>query len=136
MDVPSEYISSSNQSTDLEPSDYDIASIRSSILTAVNEESSDAFDDRDIERITVDDHYIRRFVAENAHDMNKTRKNILETLRWRKRKNINDLTIHDVDSRLFELAPVAAHNRDINGCKMFIITVRKHIKTNFETKLI
>lgn len=122
--------------TDSEPSDHEVESIRNSVRCQIEEKGSDAFDERDIDRINVDDHYIRRFIAENAHDLNKTRKNILETLRWRKENCINDVSFNDVKSEMSKLTHVGAHNRDIHGCKIFVVKVRKHIKANIETELI
>ena len=47
------------------------------------------FDSRDLQRIHLDDSYIRRFLMHHDNDQRLALEMIMETLQWRKENNVN-----------------------------------------------
>ncbi|XP_018014763.1 motile sperm domain-containing protein 2-like [Hyalella azteca] len=113
------------------PTETDVSSLRSAILSEVASFDVDFFDDRDVARIEHDDLYIRRFLLQNGSE-DLAVKTAIEALRWRKKFRVNDLRSRDVDRRLLSEGGMFAHNRDREGCKLLIFSVRKYEKQMFE----
>ncbi|KAF2353202.1 CRAL-TRIO lipid binding domain [Trinorchestia longiramus] len=113
------------------PTETDVSAVRSAILSEIARFNADFFDDRDVSRIIHDDLYIKRFILQNGSEEAAV-KTAIDALRWRKKFMANDIKAVDVNQRLIMDGSIFPHNRDIDGCKLLVISVRKYEKRLFD----
>ncbi|XP_066959975.1 motile sperm domain-containing protein 2-like [Macrobrachium rosenbergii] len=110
-----------------EPSQAEIDQLRSSVLQKVDAEG-ESYDTKDIEKIQTDDKYIRRFLMHHDNDQKLSLEMVMDTLKWRKDLNVNNITKESLPQDLFDVGALFIHNRDKDNCKMLIFSVRLHQK--------
>lgn len=109
-----------------EPSSDEIQSLRQAALSKLNEKP-DLYDKRDLERLSADDDYVRRFHMHCHNTQERALAMIENNFRWRKTNRVNDVKAEDV-KKFMDLKNLFIHNRDKDGCKLLIFLVFKHFK--------
>lgn len=116
----------------MEPSREQIQTIRNGAKEKFEELGLDNFNERDLSRLETSDDYVARFFL-HVYDLPGEQEEeaitmILQTFKWRKEFEVEDINIDNVNKAFFEKGAVFSHNRDRDGKKLLVFEVRKHIK--------
>lgn len=89
---------------------------------------TDLYDPRDVQRLKDDDFYCKRFIRHQHGDMNAAVKMVKNTFKWRKDKNINDLSETDINPDIVKIGAVFSYNTDKEGNTLLVLRVNCHRK--------
>ena len=114
------------------------------------------FDARDVDRIMTDDRYVSRFFRHcllmlkgkvffkiffkqhfyfrfltQGDTLSHTEKMILRVLNWRKAQGVNDIKSSDLTEKVKNAGSLFLRNRDVDGNRLMVSDVKKHIKVIF-----
>ena len=92
----------------------------------------DEFDQRDFDKLMTDDFYVGRFWIHSFFIPGERTENtvnlITNTFRWRKQFGVNDIREVELAPDLLQRGSLFSRGRDRDGCKLFIFSIRKHVK--------
>jgi len=77
-----------------------ISEVRDQFLE-INAKNANLFDTLDVERVRSNEFAVKRFVLWNNYDLNKSVKQLVEAMKWRKDNGINGLTAQDIPREFF-----------------------------------
>ncbi|KAK8378987.1 hypothetical protein O3P69_009613 [Scylla paramamosain] len=109
-----------------EPTKAEIDQLRATAIQKI--EAGGPFDPQDVRRIRSDDKYIRRFLMHHDNDQKLSLEMVMDTLKWRHENQCNAITKESIPQEFFDKGALFIHNRDKDGCKMLIFSVRLHQK--------
>ncbi|XP_076028861.1 motile sperm domain-containing protein 2-like isoform X2 [Oratosquilla oratoria] len=111
-----------------EPSKAEIDQLRSAALQKIECEEQDKFDATDVQRISTDDKYVRRFLMHHDNDQKFALDMVMDTLKWRKEMGASSIDVNSIEPSFFEKGALFVHGKDKDNCKMLIFTVSQHQK--------
>lgn len=109
-----------------EPTKAEIDQLRAAAIQKID--AGGPFDPQDVRRIRTDDKYIRRFLMHHDNDQKLSLEMVMDTLKWRHENQCNAVTKESIPQEFFDKGALFIHNRDKDGCKMLIFSVRLHQK--------
>uniref|UniRef100_A0A3P9MG47 Motile sperm domain containing 2 n=1 Tax=Oryzias latipes TaxID=8090 RepID=A0A3P9MG47_ORYLA len=92
------------------------------------QESTEKYDQRDVERLLNDDALVEGYLEWRQQVVDDALKMIDDSLQWRKEFGVNDLSESTIPRWMFETGAVFLHGYDKEGNKLFWFKVKLHIK--------
>ncbi|XP_024143022.1 motile sperm domain-containing protein 2 [Oryzias melastigma] len=92
------------------------------------QESTEKYDQRDVERLLNEDALVEAYLQWRLHVVDDALKMIDDSLQWRKEFGVNDLSESTIPRWMFETGAVYLHGYDKEGNKLFWFKVKLHVK--------
>ncbi|KAH8270544.1 hypothetical protein KR018_011288 [Drosophila ironensis] len=123
--------------TDEVPTAEQIAEVRTATLKKLEAEPpAEPFHPNDLKRLTDSDAWITKLLQVYDFDLEKTKTRIWENLTWRQSFGVNEITEKNVNQEYLNDGSVYAHNKDRDGKRLLIISIRKHSKSRNQEDLL
>ncbi|KAM9801803.1 motile sperm domain-containing protein 2 isoform 1-T1 [Syngnathus typhle] len=91
-------------------------------------ESSDKYDQRDVDRLQKDNSLVEGYLMWRLYVVDDALKMIDESFHWRKEYGVNDLSESSIPRWMFETGAVFLHGYDREGNKLLWFRVKLHVK--------
>lgn len=101
-------------------------------VAKMSEEGLENFYESDIDKLRTNSAYATRFWVHQGegkpNQEDKAVNMVVNTFKWRKNFGVEDITEGTLNERLMSKGIIYSHNRDKNGRKLLIVSMKKHFK--------
>jgi len=126
-----------NKKSTSQPTAEEIEDLKKRVSAEIENLVKEKYSESDVEKV-LEENYIERVwrqqTAYSGNQVDNAVKYMVNLIKWRKEMNINEESMKEenVSKDILARGSVFTRNRDVDGCCLFVLSLRNHVKGEFQ----